>query len=220
MCVCVCALYSLWIANSEHIFHQTFKWQTCDFSLLLPLHFARVQNGSRAIQFLNKNENCHDPFSTEKKRNRYTECHFKPVESSEKKGYKMGKRYIAQVCNEKCEIIFRCQPSKSSSMQNRQRAREKSHNRHGNSILLTAICKSLRMALLLPVPQYAMANVYIPDRRSTGSLSVVKLVTSGSASSKRAYIVNAIPTAKPRKIFSCCVSCAYCERKTEQKDRN
>lgn len=75
--------------------------------------------------------------------------------------------------------------------------------------ILTAICKSFRMALLLPVPQYAIANVYIPERRSTGSLSVVKLVTNGSASSKRAYMVNAIPTAKPRKIFSCCVSCAY-----------
>lgn len=78
--------------------------------------------------------------------------------------------------------------------------------------LLTAMCRSFRMALLLPVPQYAMANVYIPERRRTGSLSVVRLVTSGSASSKCAYIVNAIPTAKPRKIFSCCVSCAYCKR--------
>lgn len=83
--------------------------------------------------------------------------------------------------------------------------------------ILTAICKSFLMALLLPVPQYAMANVYIPDRRKTGSLSVVRLVTNGSASSKRAYIVNAIPTAKPRNIFSCCVSCAYFKFKRRKK---
>lgn len=102
-------------------------------------------------------------------------------------------------------------------MQNRNK---ESLNVDKFDFILTAICKSFRMALLLPVPQYAMANVYIPDRRSTGSLSVVKLVTNGSASSNRAYIVNAIPTAKPRNIFSCCVSCAYClwvKKKNERK---
>lgn len=81
---------------------------------------------------------------------------------------------------------------------------------------LTAIWSNLRMALLLPVPQYAMASVYIPERRNTGSLSVDKLETSASASSRRAYIVNAIPTAKPRKIFSCWVSWAYWNVKSER----
>lgn len=89
---------------------------------------------------------------------------------------------------------------------------ERQRERDGNGewyFLLTAICNNFLMALLLPVPQYAIASVYIPERRNTGSLSVDKLVTSGSASSKRAYIVNAIPTAKPRNIFSCWVSWAY-----------
>lgn len=93
-------------------------------------------------------------------------------------------------------------------------------SRRSSHRLLTAICKSFRMALLLPVPQYAMANVYIPERRKTGSLSVDKLVTNGSASSNRAYIVNAMPTANPRSIFSCCVSCAYCKNRKRKINAN
>lgn len=58
------------------------------------------------------------------------------------------------------------------------------------------------MAWLFPVPQYAIAIVYIPLRRKTGSLSFSKLVTSASLSSNRLNIVNEMPTAKPRKIFS------------------
>lgn len=82
MCVSV---HSLWIANSNHIFHRTLNWRTCEFILFFPSlsldmkHFAR--NESRVFQFLNKTENCHDPVSTEKKTNRYFECHFEPVES-------------------------------------------------------------------------------------------------------------------------------------------
>ncbi len=37
------------------------------------------------------------------------------------------------------------------------------------SVRLTATCSSRRMALLFPEPQYAMATVYIPDRRRMGS---------------------------------------------------
>lgn len=51
--------------------------------------------------------------------------------------------------------------------------------------------------------------MYMPLRRKTGSLSVDKLVTKASLSSRRLNIVNAMPTAKPRNIFSCWVSCAY-----------
>lgn len=76
-------------------------------------------------------------------------------------------------------------------------------------LLLTATWRSFRMAWLCPVPQYAIARVYIPERRKIGSLSDVSWAIRGSASSKRPYIVKAIPTAKPRKIFSCWLSWAY-----------
>jgi len=46
-----------------------------------------------------------------------------------------------------------------------------------------------------------------------GSLSLHRDSMRASASSKRSYIVNDIPTAKPRNIFSCCVSLAYCKIK-------
>lgn len=178
------------------------------FSPLDMKHFAR--NGSRVFQFLNKTENCHDPVSAEKK-----QIDTLNVTSSQSKVRKEEGEISFNFLMKNANSCFCCQPYKS---------REESQCWE-NSILLTAICKSFRMALLLPVPQYAMANVYMPDRRSTGSLSVVKLVTNGSASSKRAYIVNAIPTAKPRKIFSCCVSCAYCVvrwvwKEERKKDRN
>lgn len=74
---------------------------------------------------------------------------------------------------------------------------------------LTATCRSLRMAWLLPDPQYAMARVNIPDHRRMGSLSRQRLSIRASASSKRPYMVRAIPRARPRRIFSCCVSLAY-----------
>lgn len=82
---------------------------------------------------------------------------------------------------------------------------------------LTATWSSFRMAWLLPVPQYAIAIVYMPLRRKTGSLSVDKLVTKASLSSKRLNIVKAMPTAKPRRIFSCWVSWAYWQTSWERK---
>lgn len=82
---------------------------------------------------------------------------------------------------------------------------------------LTATWRSLRMAWLFPVPQYAMASVYMPDRRKMGSLSWQRLVMRGSASSRRPYIVSAMPTARPRRIFSCWVSWAYWNKEKQMQ---
>ena len=80
---------------------------------------------------------------------------------------------------------------------------------------LTATWSRRRMAALLAVSQYAMAIVNMPERRRMGSLSRHRLSMSVSASSSRPNIVSAMPSARPRKIFSCCVSCAYCNPTTQ-----
>lgn len=53
----------------------------------------------------------------------------------------------------------------------------------------------------------------MPERRKMGSLSLQRVLIRRSASSSRPYIVSAIPTARPRRIFSCWVSWAYCKTK-------
>uniref|UniRef100_A0A6B0UC00 Putative secreted protein n=1 Tax=Ixodes ricinus TaxID=34613 RepID=A0A6B0UC00_IXORI len=73
---------------------------------------------------------------------------------------------------------------------------------------LTATWSSLRTARLLPDPQYAMARACMADRRSSGSLSPARVSTRGSASSRRPYRTSAMPTDRPRRIFSCWVSWA------------
>ncbi len=73
---------------------------------------------------------------------------------------------------------------------------------------LTATCNKRRIASLLPVPQYAMAMVYMAERLKMGSLSTISVSTSVRDSSWRPNMHRAMPMARPRKIFSCCVSWA------------
>mmetsp|Transcript_27005 Transcript_27005/g.61969 ORF Transcript_27005/g.61969 Transcript_27005/m.61969 type:complete len:322 (+) Transcript_27005:328-1293(+) len=73
----------------------------------------------------------------------------------------------------------------------------------------TATCSSRRRAAFEPVHAYAKAMVYIAPYLRMGSLSWRRVVTRLSASVSRPYIVIASPSARPRMIFSCAVSCAY-----------